>query len=56
MSHRRKFAPTGLFVSHTFVNKLGEKGWINYELAPLCVVSGRRLSGNRLFQRTARFL
>ena len=25
--------------SHTFVNKLGEKGWVNDELAPLCVVS-----------------
>jgi hypothetical protein len=46
----------GFFVSHAFVDELGEKGWINYEQTPLCVVSGRRLGGNRLFQRTARFL
>jgi hypothetical protein len=45
---------TSFFVSHTFVNKFGEKGWIDYELAPLCVVSGGRLSGNGLFQRPAR--
>jgi hypothetical protein len=51
MSHRRQFALTGPFVSHTFVDKLGEKGWINDELAPPCVVSGRRLGGNRLVQR-----
>src|SRR3974377_1246684 len=45
----------GFFGSYTFVNKLGEKGWVDDELAPLCVVSGGRLSRDRLLQRSAGF-
>src|SRR5215469_17547487 len=41
--------------SHALVNKLGEKGWVDHELAPLCVVSRRRFSRHRLFQRSACF-
>src|SRR5262252_2238832 len=41
---------------HALVNKLGEKGWVDHELTPLCVVCRRRFSRHRLFQRSARFL
>src|SRR3974377_607211 len=45
----------GFFGSYTFVNKLGEKGWVDDELAPLWFVSGGRLSRDRLLQRSAGF-
>src|SRR3974390_1586455 len=45
----------GFFGSYTFVNKLGEKGWVDDELAPLCVVSGGRLSCGRFLPSSGRF-
>src|SRR5215471_9329826 len=44
------------WVSHALVNQLGEKWWVNHELTPLCVVGSSRLSRDRLFERSARFL
>src|SRR6476646_2229793 len=46
----------GFFGSHTFVNKLGEKGWVNDELAPLCVVSGGRFGRYCLLLSSASIL
>src|SRR6516225_10829466 len=42
--------------SHALVDKLGEKGWVDQELAPLCVVSRRRFGRHCLCQRSASFL
>src|SRR5215472_15120916 len=44
------------WVSHALVNQLGKKWWVNHELTPLCVVGSSRLSRDRLFERSARFL
>src|SRR3974390_1396215 len=49
-------ARTGLFGSDTFVDKLGEKGRVNDELAPLCVVSRGRFSRNCLLLSSASLL
>src|SRR6516162_5680412 len=41
---------------YAFVNKLGEEGGVDHELAPLCVVRRGRFSRHRLFQRSSCFL
>src|SRR5262249_54594709 len=51
----RSFDHEGVLLSHALVNKLGEKGRVDHELSPLCVVSRRRFSRHRLFQRSACF-
>src|SRR5215471_16507434 len=52
----RSMTWTQLLISHALVNELGEKGWVDHELTPLCVVCRRRFSRHRLFQRSASFL